>query len=166
MEECPKTAVTSKTGKINNQVKVPIKVRDFENICAITLRLEYNPDIMKFVRCTPAKEFTDHSAPMFFASPVEPIPVGSKQPEPINSMKLMMAYADVKPLTFNRQNRVLFYAYFKCQKVVGETELNFNNEIQGGGMCEYANAQAQALTDTPTKDFYTNGKVIVPKRKK
>jgi len=162
MENCPITTAGTKTGKKNNQIKVPIKVKDFENISAITLRLEYNPEIIAWVRCEPAKEFESLGLPFFHASPVESIPPDSKQPEPINSMKLMMAWASVTPLTFTRDNRVLFYAVFKCQKVTGETIIEFNNEVSGGQLCEYANAQAQVLTDTPTKDFYINGKVIVP----
>ena len=159
MQNSPISTVTSKVGKKNNQIKVPIKVKDFEGICAITLRLEYNPEVMTWVRCEPAKEFATLDTPLFHASPVEPIPPGSKQPEPINSMKLMMAWASITPLTFTRDDRVLFYAVFKGSKDGGITSLEFNNTISGGGMCEYANAQAQALPDTPTKDFYINGEV-------
>ena len=151
MENCPITTVTSKTGKKNNQIKIAIKVKDFENISAITLRLEYDPEVMTWVRCEPAKEFATLDAPLFHASPI--------QDPGMSGYKLMMAWASITPLTFTRDNRVLFYAVFKGAKDGGTTELNFNNEISGGGMCEYANAQAQVLVDTPTDEFYHNGEV-------
>lgn len=143
----PITIAPKMTGKKNNQIKVAIKVKNFKNIQAITLRLDYLSSVLKFVRATPAKNM-----------PGTPIAHESVVDEQYNKLKFV--WSDLTPFSL-KNNQVLFYAYFKINKNGGTTSLRWNTEAQGGHDCDYAIVDKipVVLVDDPRDDFYIDGEI-------
>jgi len=137
------------TGKRNNQIKVALKVKDFNAIQAMSLRLEYLKSVLTFKKATFATKLTDASTPQFAATPVDD-----------ETMKFKISWSSIKPVTL-KKNQVLCYAYFKCAKQVGETPLHWNNEVSNGNECVFAIVDTipTVLPDDPGN--FVDGKVVV-----
>lgn len=138
--KAPITTISNVAGKKNNQVKIPVKIKDFKGIQAITLRIDYKKSDLTFVRLEPAKSFYDN--PMWAATEVNE-----------TTMKLKFVWTSLKPYSL-KNGMVLFYIVFKYKG--NETDLVWNPL---NGDCEYADYRAVALDDNPKSDYYINGKV-------
>lgn len=114
------------TGKRNNQVKVALKVKDFNAIQAVSLRLEYLKSVLTFKKATFNEKLVEASTPQCAATEASDI-----------AMKFKISWSSLKPVTL-KKNQVLAYVYFKASKEPGSTPLIWNNEISKGHECAFA----------------------------
>lgn len=137
------------TGKKNNQIKIALKVKDFNSIQAMSLRLEYLKSVLTFKKAEFADKLKAASNPQFAATPVDD-----------ETMKFKISWSSLKAVTL-KKNQVLAYLYFKASKEAGETPLHWNNEASKGNECVFAivNVIPTALPDGPGN--FVDGKVTV-----
>ena len=136
-------------GKKNNQIKVALKVKDFNAIQAMSLRLEFLKSVLTFKKAVFADKLTEASTPQFAATPIDD-----------ETMKFKISWSSLKPVTL-KKNQVLCYVYFKASKEAGETVLYWNNEVSKGNECVFAIVDKipTALPDGPGN--FVDGKVTV-----
>ena len=137
------------TGKKNNQIKIALRVKDYNAIHAMSLRLEYLKSVLTFKKATFNEKITEASTPQCGNSPVDD-----------ETMKFKISWSSLKPVTL-KKNQVLAYLYFKCAKTEGETLLHWNNEVSKGNECVFAIVDKipTALPDGPGN--FIDGKVVV-----
>ena len=145
----PTITAPTVTGKKNNQIKVALKVKDFNAIQAMSLRLEFLKSVLTFKKAVFADKLTEASTPQFAATPIDD-----------ETMKFKISWSSLKPVTL-KKNQVLAYLYFKCAKQAGETVLHWNNEVSKGNECVFAIVDKipTALPDGPGN--FVDGKVTV-----
>ncbi|MEI7982246.1 MAG: T9SS type A sorting domain-containing protein, partial [Bacteroidota bacterium] len=124
-------------------VSVPVTVTDFNNITGISLRLEYNPNVMTFSN---GSNINPSLAGMILAdNHVSP-----------DLHKVVIAWTNSIPVTLADNSKLidLVFTY-----ISGTTTVAFNNTSNGGSDCEYADANGDPLVDIPASLFYINGEV-------
>jgi len=124
----------------SSSVVIPVTVNDFTNICAITLRIEYNPTVATYVSYVGNPALTG-------------LLVNSVSISPTLS-KIMIVWAETTPVTLPANDTLV---KITMNYMSGSTTLVFNNTAGGGGQCEYADETGNALNDIPTATYYTNG---------
>ena len=137
------------TGKKGNQVKVALKVKDFKNIQAMTLRIEYLKSVLTFVKATFATKLLSASFPSHAATVVDD-----------ETMKFKISWSSLKPVSLN-QNQILCTLYFKCAKEAGETPLAWNNTISNGHECYFAIVDKIPVELPDDHGNFVDGKVTV-----
>lgn len=121
-----------------SQLDIPITVKDFNNIGALSLTLGFDENVLGY------QSFTNNSNfPGLLVYEQTPGKITAGGLIPYGSQGLSLA-----------DNSVLFTLTFNC--FGGATSLNW---IDDGGSCEYANDQYYPLNDLPTCNFYTRGTV-------
>lgn len=145
IRNAPITSASSKSSCQNNQIVIPLLVNGFTSITAMSLRLEYINSVMTFVGGVANPLL---SGVMFYASPVS----GSN-----TLYKVMIVWTDISPKTLNPTDTL---AKLTFNFISGNTGLDFNNTVNGGADCEYADENGIAMTDVPTENFYYNGLII------
>ena len=144
----PKVYVPVKTGKRNNQVEVSITVEDFKLIFSTQLRLEYDPNVLTFVRHEVTPTMTAISAPIVS----HPVYGGIQM--------IRIVWSGVKPATLKNKS-VLVKLIFKCAKTAGETILKWNNTAAGGHDCEFCTFTNTVIKLPDGPENYINGKITV-----
>ena len=145
----PTITAPTMTGKRNNQIKVALKVKDFNAIQAMSLRLEYFKSVLTFKKATFNEKLVEASNPVCAATPVDD-----------ETMKFKISWSSLKPVTL-KKNQVLAYVYFKCSKEAGVSTLFWNNLVSNGNECVFAVVETipVALPDGPGN--FIDGKVTV-----
>jgi hypothetical protein len=123
-------------------VQVPVTVRNFNNIAGISLRLEYDPNVLTFTG----------------SSNINPlIPDLLVVDNHISSTlhKVILSWSgNAQTLSNNSKLADINFTF-----ISGTTGLAWNNDVNGGIECEYSDVNANPLIDNPTSQFYNNGEV-------
>jgi len=122
---------------------IPITVTGFTQITAITLRLDYDPTYMTF---TGSSNVNSSLTGLF----IHQVQVSST----LN--KILIVWSSVNPVTLASGSK-LFDLNFTL--ISGSPALSFNNTAGGGGECEYADLNGNAMNDLPTESFYINAAI-------
>ncbi len=139
----PVTTIPSITGCPGGAALLPVTVTGFNGITAISLRIQYDTAVIKFVSLT-SSDTALHEL-MYNDLPVS----GSIR-------KILVAWSDAIPRSISDGNK-LFDLNFIFKS--GTAAITFNNDINDGVECEYAGPEGDALIDTPTAFYYINGQV-------
>ena len=135
----PVTSIPTKTVCCNTTVVIPIVVTGFTNISALSLRIDFNSAAMTYV---PGSAVWN------------PILTGAL-PNVLPG-KILLVWSDVTARTLAPTDTIVKLTFnFLCTP----TTLVFNNTSNGGGDCEYADENGDAMTDVPTATYYINGAV-------
>jgi photosystem II stability/assembly factor-like uncharacterized protein len=139
----PTTIAGIKGSLYDSIVHVPITVRNFTNISAISLRLDYDTTVLTY---TGFSNLNSQLSGLI----INDVHVSSAL------HKLMISWANLtaQTLPFNTQILTLDFTYLS-----GTTALTWNNGAHSGAECEYADANGNPLNDSPTSTFYINGEV-------
>jgi len=129
----------------NSAILVPITVTGFDSISAMTLRLEYDPAVLAYTGYSDVNPILDKFM------------VNDIQISPYLHM-VMMSWSDVVPMSLPNNSKLLDLN-FTYLSGSGTTALAWNNTVNGGADCEYADATGEPLLDEPTSQFYINGEV-------
>jgi PKD repeat protein len=124
-------------------VLVPITVTGFDNITAISLRVDYNPNVMTFD--SSANRHVGFSQMMVNDTHVSD-----------TLHKVMISWVYISPVSLPNDSKLVDLAF---SFISGTTAVIFNNESNGGLDCEYTDANGNPMIDIPTSVYYTNGAV-------
>lgn len=134
----PETRAGSVGGCPGSIVTVPVTVANFQQISAISLRLDINPNQLSFISLTDVH-------PAITGAMVNTVLLSS------TLKKIMFSWSSVDPVNLNNQS-VLFKLNFTL--ISGNPVITFNNTANGGGECEYADVNGETLNDLPSANFY------------
>ncbi|MEI7982790.1 MAG: cohesin domain-containing protein, partial [Bacteroidota bacterium] len=127
-----------------NTIAIPVTVDGFTSITAITLRLEYDSTLLTYASYTPNPELGG----MF----VNVIRVNANS----RYYKVLVVWSSISPKTLASGSPLLTLAFTYLK---GNDSIRFNNTVSGGGACEYADENGNAMNDLPTAQFYHNGSI-------
>ena len=142
--DAPITSAGSANICSGNTFKVPITVVGFNDITAVSLRLDYNPTQVSYSNATGINS----SLPGGVI--VNKIVVNS------TLHKIMIIWSDVNPVTLSTGSKLLDLNF---TYLAGTPVLTFNNTSNSGNDCEYADAVGDPMNDSPTNTFYFNSTV-------
>ena len=139
----PTTLAPFITGAVPGQVSVPVKVIGFSDIGALTLRLQYDSDVLSYVGFTPNSQVPGS------------IEIGN------NAGTGSLINLDI--LWFGTpfglpDSSILLTLVFTYSHSSG-TDYSDLAWIDNGPSCEYSDGQYHVLFDTPATDYYKNGLV-------
>lgn len=139
--DAPVTTAGSAQACPNTLVTIPVTVTNFNQVCAISLRMDFSGTAMTFQNYS--------NVPVELTGMlINEVAVNA------TTRKILVAWADTGPLTFPDDTK-LFDLTFLIHE--GDAELTFNNTANGGGDCEYADENGDPMNDLPTDSFYING---------
>ncbi|MFZ4707402.1 MAG: right-handed parallel beta-helix repeat-containing protein [Bacteroidales bacterium] len=142
----PVTTIASVTASINTEVILPVTVTGFTNITAVSLQLDYDPYQMTYTGYANANaQLSD-----LILNDVADYSSGYHR-------KIMISWSDETPKTIPSGGKILDLNFTYIQ---GNTTLSWNNSVNSGSNCEYADASGNPLTDVPSTQFYYNGEII------
>ena len=136
-------ATTAATVSLNapGLVNIPVTVTDFNDITALSLRLEYKPSVLTFTGVS-------NILPQLNGLEANNSQVSAS----LN--KIMISWSDPTPRTILPGEKMFDLAF----NYIGDsTSLVWNNSSNGGSDCEYADAIGNPLPDLPTANYYING---------
>ena len=134
----PVTTAPSLTAISNENIDIPVTVSGFNNVGGVSLRLEYNPDVLQFISSANTGGFPGMIINNY-----------------IPGIILVSAFTN-NPEGYSLPDGILFTLNFKYKG--GTTELRWNDE--DGTSCEYAGPQsAFAYSDIPQQHYYIHGRV-------
>ncbi len=139
----PLTVAGSSTICPGGAIEVPVNVFNFNDVAAISLRLDYNPALMSFTG--PA-----NMNPALEGCEVNELVVSSAL------HKVMISWSNITPVTL-ADNSLLLNLHFT--HLTGSPVLLFNNLTYGGGECEYANGIGTPMNDMPTANYYIDSQI-------
>ena len=119
----------------------PVIDTNFNSITAISLRLEYNPQVMNY------DTFQN-------VNPQLPGLIANDNYVNDTLHKIMIVWSDVNPKSLSDGASLLELVF---NFTGGGTALYWNNSVNGGSDCEYSDANGDPLNDTPSDQFYKNG---------
>jgi len=123
-------------------VVIPITVTGFTSICAVTLRIDYDPTVATYI------SYVGHPA-------LTGLLVNSVSISPTLS-KIMIVWSDAIPKTLAATDTLV---KITMNYISGSTTLFFNNTAGGGSECEYADETGNPMNDIPTSTYYLNGAI-------
>ncbi len=139
----PVTTIPAVKACPGGAVVLPVTVTGFTGISSISLRIEYDAAVMTFGS----------------VSNVNSAFAGLMSNDLVSSgtiHKIMIAWTDVTAQSLANGSK-LFDLNFTY--ISGTTAVNFNNIVNGGSECEYADVNGDAMNDTPDATYYINGQV-------
>lgn len=123
---------------VGDTVEIPIYVKNFNSIGAISLTINFDKNSLTFIKGNITSSFDE----LLFNSPND------------STVKMGGYKSNAVSLT---DNSILCKLVFKYKG--NQSYFVFNDN---GPSCEYTNGNYLALKDTPTKDFFKDGFLIVP----
>jgi hypothetical protein len=142
----PVTTIASVTASLNTPVTLPVTVTGFTNITAVSLQLDYDPYQMTYTSYANVNaQLTD-----IIINDVADYTYGYKR-------KIIISWSDETSKTIPSGGKILDLNFTYLQ---GNTTLSWNNSVNSGSNCEYADANGEPLTDIPSTQFYYNGEII------
>lgn len=135
----PVTTAPNVTGNPGEQVTIPITVKNFNNIGAVSLLMNYDPAVLSYISATNNSAFP-----------------GLIIFNPIPGSIVVSGYL-TNPNGFSLSDGAIFYS-LKFTYHGGNSVLMWNDD---GSSCEYAGPSPQyiPLIDIPTSTYYINGSV-------
>ncbi|HNX85754.1 MAG TPA: T9SS type A sorting domain-containing protein [Bacteroidales bacterium] len=143
--DAPVTTAGSAISCPGGSISVPVTVTNFVNVTAISLRLEYDSTLMVYCSHTVNSELSG-----LFLNVVK---VGGTS----NLYKVLVVWSNVIPKNL-ADGSALFTLNFTY--LAGNDSIRFNNTVGGGGACEYADENGQAMNDLPSSLFYHHGSIV------
>jgi hypothetical protein len=143
-QNAPITSAGSVTVCPSNTVTVPVMVNNFTSITAVSLRIEYDPGVMTFSTSLSSVNS------LLSGAIINNLPVGGGS----TLYKILISWGDVTPKTLVN-GAVLATLGFNY--INGSSSLSFNNTVNTGQDCEYADQYGNPLNDLPTTTYYING---------
>ena len=140
----PITYALSSTICPGDDVVVPIHIVNFENVSAVSLTLDYNPLELEYTGAGNLNT-TLVDLEVFNTAPANEL------------HKIIIAWSNVIPESLPDSSLLLNLTF---KHLSGSPIIAFNNTDNGGGECEYADASAVPMNDTPTSSFYTNAQIM------
>ncbi|MCX6277649.1 MAG: GEVED domain-containing protein [Bacteroidetes bacterium] len=143
LNEAPVTTAGNVGAGAGYPVSVPLTVTGFNKIKGISLRVEYNPNVMTFssgANINPA-------LPGMIVS-------GANISESLR--KVMITWSGLTPVTLANSSKLVDLVF---NYIDGTTAVTFNNESNGGSDCEYADSLGNPSFDGATPAYYINGEV-------
>lgn len=138
----PITYAPKKTSVSNGNITVPISVKNFSNVGAVTLKLIYNPNILSYQTFIPNAQLTS-------------LQVGTSSGGTGEQILTIQWYGSSSVTLADSAVLVsLNFSYFNISGNGNYSELTWSDN---GPSCEYTDALGNVLYDSPTSDFYKNG---------
>lgn len=141
VQNAPVATITGGTACEGSQVVFPVTVVNFDQITAVSLRIDYNPTAMTFV------------SSLNLNPALNGLIVNNVNLTPTLS-KIMFVWSDVNYKTLPAGSKL---ADLQFNFIAGNTTLSFNNTASGGTECEYGDLYGDPLNDIPTALYYING---------
>ncbi len=139
----PKTYAGSSSICPGDDIVVPIHVDNFEQVSAVSLTLDYNPNLLDY------KGYTNLNTAL--------VGIEVFKTTPSNQVhKIIIAWSNIIPASLPDSSLLI---NLKFTHLSGSPTISFNNTDNGGGECEYADASGIAMNDAPTFDFYSNAQI-------
>ena len=129
---CPGTAIT-----------LPVTVTNFTQITAVSLRIDYNPNLVTFVSATNLN------------ATLNGLIVNDNVVSP-TLHKIIFVWSDINPKDLTNGAKL---ADLNFTFVTGSGSVAFNNTSSGGSDCEYGDETGNPMNDVPTANFYFNGTI-------
>ncbi len=143
VQNAPITTVGGATPCVGTQITLPVTVVDFDQITAISLRIDYNPQVMTWV------------GSLNLNPTLTGLIVTNNSIDATHS-KVMFVWSDVAPKTLTAGSKI---ADLRFNFISGNTTLAFNNTANGGSDCEYGDLNGNPLNDLPSAMYYINGAI-------
>ncbi|MGE5318502.1 MAG: hypothetical protein ACM3ME_10945, partial [Chloroflexota bacterium] len=121
---------------------VPFTVTGFTDVSAITLRIEYNPQILDYISYA-------NTNPVFTGMMINDVAVSA------TVRKVVIVWSDINPVTLIDGSKIVDLNFSMIAGTMGT--ISFNNIANGGQDCEYADENADPMNDIPTSNFYIGG---------
>lgn len=139
----PVTFAGHLTSPDSSNVAIPVTVNHFNDVTALSLRLEYNPEVLTYTGF-------NLNANQLNGLTIFDYPVSLQQ------NRLMFLWMGSAPLSLpDSTNLVDLYFYYNH----GSTTLDWNNASNSGTDCEFSDHNGEAMVDIPSADYYMNGSV-------
>jgi len=140
-QDAPITWIGSENPCQPTSLIFPVIDTNFNSITAISLRLEYDPQVMSYDT---------------FQNVNSQLPGLIANDNYVNDTlhKIMIVWSDINPKTLP-DGATLMELVFTFSG--GGTALSWNNTANGGSDCEYSDENGDPLVDTPSDQFYKNG---------
>jgi uncharacterized protein (TIGR02145 family) len=122
---------------------LPVTVNNFTSVSSLTLRLDYNPQLMAYTSFSNVN--ASLSGILIVNNTVSP-----------TLHKIIVVWSNVNPVTLSNGAKLmdLNFTYLS-----GDATLTFNNTSNGGGDCEYADEAGDPMNDNPTTSFFINPQI-------
>jgi len=139
----PITTAGSKSSCAGSTINIPLTINNFIQVSGISLRLDFNPSYMTYEGYDSVN--ANLSGIMI-----------NKVIESASLHKLYISWSRINPLTLANGTKLLVLNF---SFISGTPALTFNNTSSGGGECEYADENGDAMNDIPTASYYINSTV-------
>ena len=139
-DNAPISTLSNVSACPGSTITINLTVDNFTNIGAVSLRMDYNPDLMTF-----------NDYPASFVSPslggalLNMVPVSS------GLNKVMISWSGIPGVTMPNGSVLATLSFVLTG---GNPVLSFNNSSSGGSECEYANGSGAVLNDSPSSTYY------------
>ncbi|MEI7982089.1 MAG: dockerin type I domain-containing protein, partial [Bacteroidota bacterium] len=141
----PVTTAGTKGVPDNAPVTIPVTVTGFDTITSLSLRMDYDPNVLTF---------TGYSN----ANPVLAGLIVNDNHVSASLHKIIFTWSDINPKSLPAASKIVDVNF---THLTGNCDLIWNNESNGGGDCEYADKNGDPLWDIPTSQFYINGQIFL-----
>jgi len=142
ISDAPVTTIATESPCAAQTVVLPVTVVGFSNITAVSLRIDYDPTVATFTGAT--------GNPLLTGMLVNSVTLSPTQ------AKIMISWSDATPRSLASRDTLV---KLTMSYLGGYTSLVFNNIAQGGGECEYADANGNPMNDMPTASYFVNGAI-------
>ncbi len=139
----PITTASSIGACVNGNFNVSINVNNFTQISAITLRLEFNPNLMTY-------NSYSNVNPLFNGVFINSILINP------NLRIINIVWTDISSVSLANGSKIVD---FNFTLLSGSPILHFNNISSSGGDCEYADLFGNSLVDNPDTLYYKDAKI-------
>jgi hypothetical protein len=139
----PVTFVGSLTSPDSSNISIPVTVNHFEDVTALSLRLEYNPGVLTYTGFNlNANQLNGLTITEYSVS--------------LQKNRLMLFWIGTIPQSLpDSTNLADLYFYYKH----GSSLLEWNNASNSGTDCEFSDINGEAMVDIPSDDYYMDGSV-------
>lgn len=134
----PITTASSIGACVNSSFNISVNVNNFTQISAISLRLEFNPNLMTY------NSYANLNS-SFNGVFINSILVNS------NLRIINIVWTDINPISLVNGSKIVDLNF---TLLGGSPVLHFNNTSNGGGNCEYADNFGNVLIDHPDTVYY------------
>jgi PKD repeat protein len=141
--DAPFTYTDSIGLQVNSPVSVPIKVDNFTNVTAISLRLDYDPQVLLFNGFSNTNILLNDV--MVYNTNIN-----------TTLSKIVISWSDIVPVSLTNGSKVVDLLF---QYISGTTDLTWNNTSNLGQECEFADLNGVPMTDDPSATYYGNGNI-------
>lgn len=142
-QNAPKTNAGSVSSCPGGSISIHITVSDFNQITAVSLRMDYNPVLMSY------SSYSNLNS-AFTGAIINHVQVNE------SLSKVIFVWINVNPQSLANGSKMFDLNFSLIQ---GSPVLAFNNTSNGSSDCEFADANGNPLNDMPTSTFYTNSTV-------